>query len=90
MPQQSGPSASVHSSLLDYLSSDDIAQQLLIFHTELLEATDDIELITQVLDPKLFILNSLKKIFSRTFKFAKLLKFSNCSRYLDESSFPVE
>ncbi|MCP9259158.1 Rap guanine nucleotide exchange factor 1 [Dirofilaria immitis] len=48
MPQQNGPSESVHSSVLDYLSSIDIAQQLLIFHTQLLEATDDIELIIQV------------------------------------------
>ncbi|VDO32959.1 unnamed protein product [Onchocerca flexuosa] len=46
--QQDGPSENVHSSLLDYLSSVDIAQQLLIFHTQLLEATDDIELIIQV------------------------------------------
>lgn len=51
MPQQGGPSESVHSSLLDYLTSVDIAQQLLIFHTQLLEATDDIELIIQVLYP---------------------------------------
>ncbi|VDN43247.1 unnamed protein product [Gongylonema pulchrum] len=49
MPQQNGPTQSVHASLLDYLSSMDIAQQLLIFHTHLFEATDDIELITQVL-----------------------------------------
>lgn len=48
MIQQNGPLGSTHSSLLDYLSSVDIAQQLLIFHTQLLEATDDIELIIQV------------------------------------------
>ncbi|VBB28110.1 unnamed protein product [Acanthocheilonema viteae] len=48
VPQQNGPSESIHSSLLDCLSSVDIAQQLLIFHTHLLEATDDIELIIQV------------------------------------------
>ncbi|VDK85626.1 unnamed protein product [Onchocerca ochengi] len=46
--QQDGPSENVHSSLLDHLSSVDIAQQLLIFHTQLLEATDDIEFIIQV------------------------------------------
>ncbi|VDK80980.1 unnamed protein product, partial [Litomosoides sigmodontis] len=46
--QQNGSFGSIHSSLLDYLSSVDIAQQLLIFHTQLLEATDDIELIIQV------------------------------------------
>ncbi|KAK6101272.1 RasGEF domain family protein [Brugia pahangi] len=48
LPQQYSPSEGIHTSLLDYLSSTDIAQQLLIFHTQLLEATDDIELITQV------------------------------------------
>ncbi|EJD75124.1 rap guanine nucleotide exchange factor 1 [Loa loa] len=48
MPQQVGPLEIIHSSLLDCLSSIDIAQQLLIFHTQLFEATDDIELITQV------------------------------------------
>uniref|UniRef100_A0A1I8ERW0 Ras-GEF domain-containing protein n=1 Tax=Wuchereria bancrofti TaxID=6293 RepID=A0A1I8ERW0_WUCBA len=48
LPQQCSPSEGIYASLLDYLSSIDIAQQLLIFHTQLLEATDDIELITQV------------------------------------------
>ncbi|VDM39722.1 unnamed protein product [Toxocara canis] len=46
--QQDGPVESVHASMLELLSSVDIAQQLSIFHTQLFEATDEIELITQV------------------------------------------
>uniref|UniRef100_F1KVW1 Rap guanine nucleotide exchange factor 1 n=1 Tax=Ascaris suum TaxID=6253 RepID=F1KVW1_ASCSU len=46
--QQNGPVESVHSSMLELLSSVDIAQQLSIFHTQLFEATDEIELVTQV------------------------------------------
>ncbi|VDK70438.1 unnamed protein product [Anisakis simplex] len=46
--QQDGPVESVHSSMIELLSSADIAQQLSIFHMQLFEATDEIELITQV------------------------------------------
>ncbi|KAH7731423.1 Protein EPAC-1 [Aphelenchoides avenae] len=45
---QNGPLEAVHHSILDIMSTTDIAQQLTLFHTQLFEATDEIELVFQV------------------------------------------
>ncbi|CAJ0942421.1 unnamed protein product, partial [Mesorhabditis belari] len=47
-PDQSGPLESVHSSMMEYLSSSELAQQLFVMHSEMFEATDETELVTQV------------------------------------------
>ncbi|PIO67910.1 hypothetical protein TELCIR_10327 [Teladorsagia circumcincta] len=46
---QNGPLESVHASVMEYVSSHELAQQLLVLHTQLFEATDEIELVTQVI-----------------------------------------
>ena len=38
----------MHASILEFVSSSELAHQLFILHAQLLEATDEIELITQV------------------------------------------
>lgn len=60
MVQQDGPVDSAHSQMLEYMSSVDIAQQLSIFHFQLFEATDEVELVTQVI-----FSNNHLKIFPR-------------------------
>lgn len=45
---QSGPMESVHASVMEYLGSSELAQQLFVMHSEMFDATDEIELITQV------------------------------------------
>ncbi|CAJ0580913.1 unnamed protein product, partial [Mesorhabditis spiculigera] len=47
-PDQSGPLESVHASVMEYLSSTELAQQLFVMHSEMFEATDETELVTQV------------------------------------------
>lgn len=49
LPQQNGPTDFIHHSILDLMNSSDIANQMLAFHTSLFEATDEIELIFQVI-----------------------------------------
>ncbi|EYC32387.1 hypothetical protein Y032_0003g1544 [Ancylostoma ceylanicum] len=46
---QNGPVESVHASVMEYVGSHELAQQLLVLHTQLFEATDEIELVTQVI-----------------------------------------
>uniref|UniRef100_A0A0N4YP66 Rap guanine nucleotide exchange factor 1 (inferred by orthology to a C. elegans protein) n=1 Tax=Nippostrongylus brasiliensis TaxID=27835 RepID=A0A0N4YP66_NIPBR len=46
---QNGPLESVHASVMEYVGSHELAQQLLMLHTQLFEATDEIELVTQVI-----------------------------------------
>ncbi|VDO84393.1 unnamed protein product [Haemonchus placei] len=46
---QNGPLESVHASVMEYVGSHELAQQLLVLHTQLFEATDEIELVTQVI-----------------------------------------
>ncbi|MFH4980464.1 hypothetical protein AB6A40_007173 [Gnathostoma spinigerum] len=48
VPQQDGPVESVHSSLMELLGSVEIAHQLSVFHMQLFEATNEIELVSQV------------------------------------------
>ena len=48
LPDQLEPIDGVYHSILELLSSSEIAHQLGIFHTQLFEATDEIELIFQV------------------------------------------
>ncbi|KJH45385.1 RasGEF domain protein [Dictyocaulus viviparus] len=46
---QNGPLESVHASVMEYVGSYELAQQLYYLHTQLFEATDEIELVTQVI-----------------------------------------
>lgn len=48
LPEQNGPSEPVYHSVMDLMTAEDIAQQLFLFHMELFEATDELELIFQV------------------------------------------
>jgi Rap guanine nucleotide exchange factor 4 len=48
LPHQNGPSEPFYNSILDLMSSSEIAQQLFMHHTSLFEATDEIEIIFQV------------------------------------------
>lgn len=48
MPEQNGPAEPVYHSVMDLMTAEDIAQQLFLFHIELFEATDELELIFQV------------------------------------------
>ncbi len=48
MPEQNGPTEPVYHSVMDLMAADDIAHQLYLFHMELFEATDELELIFQV------------------------------------------
>ena len=49
LPEQNGPLELVYHSVLELMSSSDIANQMHAFHTHLFEATDEIELIFQVI-----------------------------------------
>uniref|UniRef100_A0A7E4V9N5 Rap-GAP domain-containing protein n=1 Tax=Panagrellus redivivus TaxID=6233 RepID=A0A7E4V9N5_PANRE len=49
LPEQNGPIDTVYHSILEIMSSSDIAHQLCLFHTHLFEATDEIELVFQVI-----------------------------------------
>ncbi|KAI6235374.1 Rap guanine nucleotide exchange factor 1 [Aphelenchoides besseyi] len=49
LPEQNGPSEPFFNSILDVMSSSELAQQLFCFHTQLFEATDEIELVFQVI-----------------------------------------
>uniref|UniRef100_A0AC34FE14 Rap guanine nucleotide exchange factor 4 n=1 Tax=Panagrolaimus sp. ES5 TaxID=591445 RepID=A0AC34FE14_9BILA len=49
LPDQQGPIDGMYHSILDLMGSSEIAQQLGIFHTHLFDATDEIELIFQVI-----------------------------------------
>ncbi|CAI4231077.1 unnamed protein product [Auanema sp. JU1783] len=51
---QNGPMESIHSSVLEYVGSSELAQQLFIFHSQLFYACDDIELINQVIGREQF------------------------------------
>uniref|UniRef100_A0A158P826 Cyclic nucleotide-binding domain-containing protein n=1 Tax=Angiostrongylus cantonensis TaxID=6313 RepID=A0A158P826_ANGCA len=46
---QNGPVESVHASVMEFVGSYELAEQLHLLHTQLFEATDEIELVTQVI-----------------------------------------
>lgn len=78
LPEQDGPSESNHHSVLELIRSRELAQQLAIFHAQLFNATNEIELIFQVFVKffnKFFIINFFLGYWTRSISWSKFIKF---------------
>ncbi|KAI6177154.1 Rap guanine nucleotide exchange factor 1 [Aphelenchoides bicaudatus] len=61
LPDQHGPTEPIYNSVLDLMSSSQISEQLFMHHTNLFEATDELELVFQVVGRDKFNGKSLER-----------------------------